>query len=186
MKKFASIILVSTLTFSAASHAEGGWFDSLKNMLGLGDSAEQVATQTAAQGAPDMAGMINALAKNLGVTSQQAEGGLGSLMNYVKGNVSSEKFAELSSSLPGIDQVLNAVPEITNLASEGGLSGLLNKASEYSDKLKNLNAVKQQFEALGLSPEMISGFITQAQAYLDTPMGQEAKKLLTDSLSSFI
>ncbi|MFT5277556.1 MAG: hypothetical protein ACI97K_002141 [Glaciecola sp.] len=182
MKKFASLILISTLTFSAASQAEGGWFDSLKGMLGFGESAEAVV----AEASPSMTGMISALTENLGVSSEQAEGGLGSLMNYVKGNVSSDKFAALSSSLPGIDQVLSAVPEVKDLSGEGGVAALLSKASEYSDELKSLNAVKQQFEALGLSPEMITGFVTQAQVYLDTPLGQEAKKLFTDSLGSFI
>jgi len=192
MKKLASLILVSTLTFSAASHAEESWFDSFKSMLGLGDTAEEVAAeselQNAAEGsaeaAPSMTGMISALTENLNVSSDQAEGGLASLMNYVKNNVSSDKFSELSSSLPGLEQVLSAVPEIT--AAEGGMAGLLSKASQYSEKLKDLNAVKQQFEALGLSPEMISGFIEQAKAYLDTPQGQEAKKLLSSSLSSLI
>lgn len=187
MKKIASLILVSSLTFSAASQAEESWFDSFKSMLGLGESAEEVAAEAPAEAetAPSMMGMIGALTENLNVSSDQAEGGIASLMNYVKNNVSSDKFSELSSSLPGLDQVLSAVPEIT-AASEGGMAGLLSKASEYSDKLKDLNEVKQQFEALGLSPQMISGFIEQAKAYLDTPQGQEARQLLTSSLSSLI
>lgn len=186
MKKFAALILVSTLTFSAALQAEESWFDSFKSMLGFGESTEEVAVEAAsAEAAPSMIGMIGALTENLNVSSDQAEGGIASLMNYVKNNVSSDKFSQLSSSLPGLDQVLSAVPEVT-AASEGGMAGLLSKASEYSDKLKDLNEVKQQFEALGLSPEMISGFIQQARAYLDTPQGQEARQLLTNSLSSLI
>jgi hypothetical protein len=188
MKKFAALILVSSLTFSAASQAEESWFDSFKSMLGFGETAEEVAAEApveAEAAVPSMMGMIGALTENLNVSSDQAEGGIASLMNYVKNNVSSDKFSELSASLPGLDQVLSAVPEVT-AASEGGMAGLLSKASEYSDKLKDLNAVKQQFEALGLSPEMITGFIEQARAYLDTPQGQEARQLLTSSLSSLI
>ena len=193
MKKFASLILVSSLVFSAVSHAEESWNDPVKSMLGLGasakESAEEVAVEAPADtevATPSMTGMISALTENLEVSSNQAEGGLASLMNYVKNNVSSDKFSALSSSLPGLDQVLTAVPEITALADGGGMAGLLSKASEYSSKLKDLSAVKQQFEALGLSPEMISAFVEQAKAYLDTPQGQEAKALLTSSLSSLI
>ncbi|MFT7201136.1 MAG: hypothetical protein ACI9UD_002802 [Glaciecola sp.] len=187
MKKFTSLVLVSILVFSAGSQAEESWLDSLKSMLGLGDSAEEVVTKASVADVaelPSMNGMITALTENLNVSSEQAEGGLGSLMNYVKNNVSSEKFSVLSSSLPGLDRVLSAVPIIT--ADEGGMSGLLSKAAQYSDKLKGVNELKQQFEALGLSPEMITGFGEQAKAYLDTPQGQDAKKLLTDSLSSLI
>jgi hypothetical protein len=184
MKNIASLILVSTLTFSTASHAEGGWFDSFKNMIGLGDSTEEVAAAALAEASPNMDGMISAITQNLGVSSTQAEGGLGSIMSYVKDNVSSDKFSQLSTTLPGIDQVLNAVPAISN--DESGMAGLLSKAAEYNDTLKGLNDMKKQFEALGLSPEMITGFIEQAQAYLNTPQGQEARKVLTDSLSSLI
>ncbi len=192
MKKFASLILVSSLLFSVASHAEESWFDSFKSMLGLGASAEESAAESAAEASAaieaatlSMTGMISALTENLELNSDQVEGGLASLMNYVKNNVSSDKFSALSSSLPGLEQVLTAVPEITAVA-DGGMAGLLSKASEYSSKLKDLNAVKQQFEALGLSPDMISAFVEQAKAYLDTPQGQEAKALLTSSLSSLI
>ena len=180
MKKFASLILVSTLSFSAASYAEGGWFDSLKSMLGMGDSAEEVVEEKG----PSMTGMISAVTDNLNVSSDQAEGGLASIMNYVKNNVSSDKFSELSATLPGLDQVMEAVPAISS--GEGAMGGLLDKASEYSESLKGINELKKQFEALGLSPDMISGFIEQARSYLDTPAGQEAKKLLTDSLSKFM
>jgi hypothetical protein len=180
MKKFASLIFVTSLTFSGASHAEGGWFDSFKSMLGFGETAQEVA----AEAAPSMDGMISALTENLGVSAEQAEGGLGSIMNYVKNNVSGDKFSDLSSAIPGLDQVLQAVPAVSG--DEGAMAGLLSKAAEYSDTLKGLNDVKKQFEALGLSPEMITGFIEQAQAYLDTPQGQEAKKVLTESLSSLL
>ncbi|MFQ3248940.1 MAG: hypothetical protein ACI9O6_000744 [Glaciecola sp.] len=182
MKNIATLILVSTLTFSTASHADEGWFDSFKNMIGLGDKTEEVAA--VAEASPNMDGMISAITQNLGVSSSQAEGGLGSIMSYVKDNVSSDKFSQLSSTLPGIDQVLSAVPAISS--EEGGMAGLLSKAAEYNDTLKGLNDMKKQFEALGLSPEMITGFIEQAQAYLNTPQGQEARKVLTESLSNFI
>ena len=46
------------------------------------------------------------------------------------------------------------------------MSGLLNKASEYSSSLSSINALKQQFEALGLDTDMISSFVSQINAYL--------------------
>jgi hypothetical protein len=182
MKKFTYLLLAASLTFSASSHAEESWFDSFKSMLGFGDSAEEVA----AQALPSVDGMLGALTENLGVTSEQAEGGLASIMNYLKNNVSSESFGDLSASLPGLDQILSEVPDIKDLGSSDAISGLLNKASEYSDSLKGINELKQQFEALGLKPEMITDFIEQAKAYLDTEQGQEAKRVLSESLSSLI
>ena len=80
------------------------------------------------------------------------------------------------------------MPDLSKLSSGSseGLGGLLDKASEYSDSLKAINAVTKQFEALGLKPEMISSFISSAQSYLNTEQGQAAKKLLTDGLGKLL
>jgi hypothetical protein len=190
MNKFATLILISTLSFSGASQAQSGWFDSLKSILGFSQNAEQasveVDAQANAQTAPSVPGMISTISENLKVSSAQAEGGLASLMNYVKGNVSSEKFAELSSSLPGLEQVLNAAPELKNIDAGNLMSRLLNKVAEHSEQLESLNIVRQQFAALGLSPDIISGFITQIRVYLDTYLGRDANRLFTESLTNFI
>ena len=52
-------------------------------------------------------------------------------------------------------------------------------------KVKSINEIKKQFEALGLKPEMITAFISQAKSYLDTEQGQQAKDLLMQGLSAF-
>ena len=90
----------------------------------------------------------------------------------------------LAKSLPGVDGLLSKVPDVSGASSEG-LGGLLSKASDYSDSLKAINTVKQQFEALGLKPEMITQYINQAQSYLDTDQGKQAKDLLMKGLSAF-
>ncbi|MBF7072111.1 DUF2780 domain-containing protein [Glaciecola sp. MH2013] len=182
MKKLVSIVFISSLTFSAASHAEDGWFGSLKSMLGFGDSAEE---QVEMPAMPSADGLMESLQSSLGVTSEQAEGGMASIMNYVKNNASEGQFSELSSAIPGLDSIMSSVPSIEGLGSSDALSGVMSKVSEYSDSLKGINELKQQFEALGLKPEMIMGFIEQAKAYLDTEQGQAAKELLTSSLGDF-
>lgn len=187
MKK--SVILltcISTLSFNA--NAEG-WFDSLKNLIGLGETKEQVqttneATEQAAQ-SPDIMGIIGQLTNTLDVNKNQAEGGVASLINLAKSNLSSGEFSDLAKSLPGVDSILSKVPSIEGLSS-GNLGGLLDKASEYSDSLKSINEVKKQFEALGLKPEMITSFVTQIQSYLNTEQGQDAKKLLTEGLGKLL
>jgi hypothetical protein len=182
MKKFVSIVFISTLTFSVASHAQDSWFDSLKSMVGLGDDVEESVEQPTL---PSADGLMQALQSNLNVSPEQAEGGMASIMNYVQGNVSSDKFSALSSAIPGLDSIMDSVPALDSLGSGDALSGLMSKAANYSDSLKGLNELKEQFAALGLTPEMIMGFIDQAKAYLDTEQGQKAKQLLTESLGDF-
>ncbi len=187
MKKLPILLLASTLVFSSQSHAEG-WWDSIKSMLGMGEAAPtQVAdvTQTATDALPSAAGLLSSITDNLGVTPEQASGGLGAIFNFAKQNVSADKFSQLSNAIPGMDGLLSAVPAVSQ-ASQGGMGGLLGKAAEYSDTLKSVNQLKGQFDSLGLDSGMIMQYVDQAKQYLDTPAGQDAKSMLTDSFSKWM
>ena len=180
-----SCTLLCTSLYSSQTHADG-WWDSVKNMLGMGSESAptQVADvkQMATDELPSAAGLLSSLTDNLGVSSEQASGGMGAILNYAKQNISSEQFSQLSTAIPGVDSLLSAVPAVATV-SEGGLGGLMNKAAEYSDSLKSINDLKNQFDSLGLDSGMIMKYVAQAQQYLDTPQGQEAKTMLTDAFS---
>jgi hypothetical protein len=168
------LLLLVMLSFTSTAMAQESWWDSLLNAVGLGE-------ETTEQVGPSVDGLLESVTSNLGVTKEQAQGGIAALVNYAKQNVSEEQFAALSEHIPGLDSVMEYLPEI-KAASEGGLGGLMDKAAQYSDKLGNLNDLNKQFESLGLNTGMIKDYASQAKAYLDTPEGQEAKKLLTDGL----
>ena len=127
--------------------------------------------------------MLSALTDNLGVTSDQAKGGLASLLNYAQNNVTSDSFAQLKQQIPGVDSLMGSLPDISNM-QQNGLSGLLDRAAEYSESFKAINDLKKQFEAIGLEPQMIMSYIEQAQSYLDTDEGQQAKQMLMDAFGS--
>lgn len=179
MKKLILILTLSTLSSaglsSSAMAAETSWLDSLKGFVGMGDTQEKMAQL-------DTAGLVNMLTSKLDVNTEQAAGGMGAILNYVKNNVSNEQFRQLAKSLPGVEGLVGQMPDISKLGTSEGLGGLLDKASEYSESLKSINDVKKQFEALGLEPDMITNFIASAQKYLDTEEGQQAKKVLTEGL----
>jgi len=186
MKKLIVLLTISTLSCSALAQ-ETSWFDSLKNLVGLGEPKAQVAavdTQTM----PSTDGLVDMLTSALDVNAEQASGGMGAIFNYVKNNVSMAQFSQLAKSVPGVEGLMSQMPDISklNLGSSEGLGGLLDKASQYSDSLKSINDVKKQFEALGLKPEMISSFVNTAQSYLDTEQGQQAKQVLTDGLGKLL
>ncbi|MCI2282800.1 DUF2780 domain-containing protein [Colwellia sp. MSW7] len=180
MKKLILLLTVTTLSSSAMA-AETIWLDSLKNLVGLGETQEQSAVEKLSSD-----GLVNMLTSGLGVNTEQASGGMGSLLNYVKNNVTSDQFSQLASSVPGVEGLVGQMPDLSKLGSSEGLGGLLDKASEYSDSLKSINDVKRQFEALGLKPEMITSFIASAQRYLDTEEGQQAKQVLTEGLAKLL
>lgn len=192
MKKTILVLALTSINFSAVA-AETSWLDSLKSFVGLNEStpaATEETVQTAKAAATDMLntdGLLSMLTSSLNVSDTQAEGGMGSIFNYVKENVSVDDFSQLASALPGVDSLLGQVPETADTqSSSGGLSGMLDTASQYSDSLKSINDVKKQFEALGLDTEMIGQYISSAQSYLNTPEGAEAKKLFTQGVEKLI
>ena len=177
MKKLTALVVVLSLGFTHPVYAQS-WLDSIKSALGFGEETEQTM--------PSVKEMVGILTESLDVNQSQAEGGLGSIFNYVKGNVSADQFSQLSDALPGIGEIIKSAPDVSKMAEGEGLSGLLDKASEYSESLKAVNDVKKQFESLGLSPEMIAQFVQQAQSYLDTEQGQQAKQLLSEGLGKLL
>lgn len=194
MKKLIVLLTLSTLSTSALAE-EASWLDSLKKLIGLGEVKEQsvesntkAKTNADASAMPSTEGLVAMLTSALDINTDQASGGMGAILNYVKNNISTEQFSQLVNSLPGAEGLLSKMPDISKLSSDSseGLGSLLDKASEYSDSIKSINDIKKQFEALGLKPEMISNFVSSAQSYLDTEQGQEAKKMLTDGLGKLL
>ena len=169
--------------------------DQLKGLLG-DKKAESTVTSTSltemvtnAASGIDLASLIGTVSDNLSVSETQSEGGIASIMNYVQGNLSGADYAQLASSIPGIDSLLEDVPALSSnsaASSSSSLSGLLNKASEYSSTLKSVNDLKQQFEALGLSTDMIASFVTQISSYLNVNADAETQALFKSGLDNLL
>lgn len=173
MKTLSPFILITALFIAPQSHAEG-WLDSLKDMLGLSETVANT---------PNVDDMISSVSDAAGITEQQATGGLASIFNYAQKNLSSEQVSQLGQSLPGLDDLLQQVPDVSEMTSEGGLSALLDKAASYSETLQSVNNLKKQFDALGLDTQQIMQIVDSAKAYLDTEEGQQVKSLLAEGLT---
>ncbi len=138
--------------------------DQLKDLLG-GKKAESTVTSssltemaTSAASNIDLASLVSSVAGNLNVSENQSEG-------------------------------LEDVPSLSGnsaASSSSSLSGLLNKASEYSSTLKSVNDLKQQFEALGLSTDMIASFVTQISSYLNVNADEETQALFKSGLDNLL
>tara|TARA_B100001079_G_C16380547_1_gene501838 strand:- start:592 stop:1182 length:591 start_codon:yes stop_codon:yes gene_type:complete len=184
--------VVALTFFTTCANAN---IDQLKGLLG-GKKAESTVTSssltemaTSAASNIDLASLVSSVAGNLNVSENQSEGGIASIMNYVQGNLSGADYAQLANSIPGIDALLEDVPSLSGnsaASSSSSLSGLLNKASEYSSTLKSVNDLKQQFEALGLSTDMIASFVTQISSYLNVNADEETQALFKSGLDNLL
>ncbi len=113
--------------------------------------------------------LITMASSTLGITDQQAAGGMGALFGYTKNNLSNEDFSKLSSYVPDMDTLLKAAPVISGgNSNDNKLGDLMKAAGGMAASMQGLDIVYEQFEKLGLSKEMVSQFVSIAMSYLNT------------------
>ncbi len=201
MKKTLALAIMLT----SASHASAGFFDSIFGKKEAAPVAETVVTkevvsqaaetQTADSGAMlDMAmGLLPSLTQGLGVSNNQAEGGMGALLQLAQKNLSGDEFSSLSQGIPGIESMLSAAPGESKSAS-AGLGGMISNIGGGAGSMGALGLVTQQFQALGLSPDMVLKFAQMAIEYFSNSdekatsneQGSDVGGLLQKGLSAIL
>lgn len=193
--------LAFVILFATSNIAHAGFFDSIFGSKSKEETSEPVVqqsakaatssdTKSAADTTMDVAlGLLPVLSQQLGVTEAQAQGGLGSLFGIAKDNLPSGDYSQLASGIPGMETLLAAAPALSSANTSGGsgLGGLLSSAASLSGSLGGIAQLTQQFEALGLSPDMIAQFASVAIDYLsgqgDGSLGTLLQKGLATVLS---
>ncbi|MFA3791891.1 DUF2780 domain-containing protein [Aliiglaciecola sp. SL4] len=188
--KILSVLLISALALSGNAIAADDTLNKLQGLLGSSSTSQL----SEAEGSDtnedkqsfDVASLVSMVSDNLGVSEAQSEGGLASIFDYAKDNLSDTNYSELAQSVPGLDSLLENVPAISSDSSSdsSSMSGLLSKASEYSSSLSAMNELKQQFEALGLDTDMITSFITQINSYFSDD--EDTLSLLQSGLGNLV
>lgn len=193
MYRFALAPAVLALTFFTANAQAN--IDQLKGLLGDKKTPSTVTSTSLTDMASnavsgvDLASLVGVVSDNLNITETQSEGGIASIMHYVQGNLSGADYKQLASSIPGINSLLENVPSLSSepaASKSSSLSGLLNKASEYNTTLKSVNDLKQQFEALGLSTDMIASVATQISKYLNVNADEKTQALFKSGLDNLL
>ena len=172
----ASSVLSAVLL---STPADAGWLDNVTK-----NEVAPVATQKAAAvtGLADNA-LVGNVMSQLGLTEQQAAGGLGSLLNLAQSNLGNSDFSTLSNSIPGIDSLLGAVPA---MGGDSGMSGLLSKAGNLGSSFQGAAVVYDSFEKLGISKEYIAPMVDIAKQYLEQQQGEGTVDLLMKGLGSLL
>lgn len=124
--------------------------------------------------------LVGALTSQLGVTETQATGGAGALFALAREQMAPSDFVQVSSAVPGVDQLLGAAP-----ALGGGSSGLLGDAASALGAGSDLGQLAQlagPFSELGMSPDMISQFVPIVLDYVQSTGGESAMGLMQGAL----
>ena len=117
-----------------------------------------------------------------------ATGGAGAVFKEAKSNMSPTDYSQLLEALPGIDSLIQSVPEsssaeggdLTGKAASilGGSSGLGSSA----ESMAGTAGLASTFSKLGLSPDMTGKFIDQILNFVQSEAGQQAMTLLKNAL----
>lgn len=203
-------VLATAILLSSANYAHAGFFDFLfgnkeekaapvaEAPAKVEQAAVEVAKEAAAPAESSMMetatnvamGLLPMLTSQLGVTETQAEGGMGSLLQVAQGALSSDEFGQLSQGIPGMDSLLAAAPALGSKSAGGNaLTGMLANAGGLAAGLGSMGKLTEQFEALGLSPEMIIQFANLAISYFSSSEEEGASNtgnLLQTGLSAIL
>lgn len=176
------ILLCTVLaTFSLQAAAESSPWKTLNNVMSTKKSVEEtvqatpaVTQQAATANVQTYTDLLSSLATTANTDTQKAEGGLGSLLSLAKGSLGSSEFGQLSQAFPDVQNLLSMAPAVQQETSglKSASSMLLGgKADGAIGALDKAALVKQQFDSLGLSADMIPQFVSLLQGYLQ---GQSA------------
>jgi hypothetical protein len=125
-------------------------------------------------------GLVELLVKNLGVTSQQAEGGAGSIFNAAKQEMGVEDFSKVTAAMPEVEPLMGAAPKIEK--GSGTLGGISSMLSQNTGSLGKMAGLYDSFSKLGLSKEMVGQFIPVILDYSKSKGGEVVSNLLKTAL----
>ena len=188
------LVVASALILGISGTAQAGFFDSvLSDKTATVEEVSQAletekspATNSMTDSAMDMAaGLIPTLTQQLGVTETQAQGGMGSLLSMAKQSLSSGEFEQLGAGIPGMDTLLAAAPALSGGGKSGGLGSMLSGAGGLASSVGGMAQLTEQFEALGLSTDMIAQFANIAVQYFSQD-GSSTGSLLEKGLGSIL
>jgi len=129
------------------------------------DALKSTATSAMNSASGSLTGM---LASKLGVTQNQAEGGVGSMLKLAQEKLSAGDFDQVAKAIPGAQKYLDKAKSL----------------GAYTGALQNLGGLKGAFTKLGISPETADKFMPAVTNYVSKIGGSKTGALLKSALSS--
>jgi hypothetical protein len=115
-----------------------------------------------------MADFLSDLASNAGVSSDEAQQGLGALLAMLKGKLSPDAFARLQGAIPGGDDMLESAEEKAQAGEAGLLEGLKSMAGKILGGGAKDPAAAQQSDvsSAGLSGDQLKSLLPKLHELL--------------------
>lgn len=117
------------------------------------------------------------LAKQLGITSDQGAAGAGSILRYVKQKLDEDDYKRISDLIPGIHHILTTGPTAADTELVESVAVIESENPEVASIV-----LKNNFDLIGLAPDMVEKFIPIMIDYVKTQGGETDANLLKTAL----
>lgn len=127
-------------------------------------------------------GLVSILTDKLGVTTEQAAGGAGTIFKAAKDNMKKDDFAAMAAKVPEATSLLSKAPQIDDKKSNliKGASSLL---GDTGSKVNSANEIVEGFKKLGLGEDMVEKFTPVITDYVKEKAGDISMELMKSALS---
>jgi hypothetical protein len=135
--------------------------------------------------------LIGDLTKALNATPDQATGAAGAIFSAAKTKMNPSDWSKLSSSIPGVDQMMKMVPgggdSAAGPSAGGAVPGAAGAAGAASagaagNAMGGLTGVSSAFSKLGLSPDQVSKAVPIVSNYVGKVAGPDVGKAFASAL----
>jgi len=123
--------------------------------------------------AQDVNELVNQIMKAADVNENQAKGGAGALFEMAKENLSIEDYSKVAEKVPGLDNLIGAIPNLTPKKSMLGAAAV---------KLSGNAKVLAIFKKLGISETKVALFTPVIVNYIETKGGKELANLFANAV----
>lgn len=124
--------------------------------------------------------LIQQLTQQLGVSDQQAKGGVGLILDLVKSQVSGDEFSQVSSAIPQADELVDSAPKQTSVGD--AIGGLVSSVTGSDSGLGGLASLVSGFGKLDLDSDMVSKFLPVVLSFVQSKGGDTIKNILAGVL----
>jgi len=123
--------------------------------------------------------LVDQLVEQLGISSDQAQGGIGILLGLAREKMGAENFSQLTDAVPDLAGMEESVPPAASSSSLGGLAASIGGGL---GKLGQIGRLSEMFSSIDLKGDMVGRFLPIVLSFVQAKGGDTAKQLLAGVL----
>ncbi|MFN8439695.1 MAG: DUF2780 domain-containing protein [Caldilineaceae bacterium] len=128
----------------------------------------------------DATNLVTQLGNQLGISQQQAQGGLGLVLKFAKDQLGEPNFDKVAQFIPNANSLIAQAPVPSGIG--GLLGGAVSSFGGKAAELGGLTTLASGFSDLGLDKSQIAPFVSSVVAFVQQKGGSQVAALLQNVL----